>query len=93
MATARERITVYVTRQEKREIAAKANKAGISMGELLRRAALSYEPAEDEEMLEGIIEQLRDTAEQTCASIDSVLALVEASSKRIDAMETTRTSN
>ena len=87
MATATERIPVLVSPQEKNQIAVMAKNAGISMGELLRRAASSYRPNEDDLMLEGVIEQMNKTTEQANAAIDKALAFVAASNKRIAAME------
>ena len=87
MATARERITVLVTAREKCLIAAKAKDAGISMCELLRRAALSYDPSMEERMLEGIADQISKSALRTCSAIDKVIQFVEVSNKRIAAME------
>jgi Flp pilus assembly protein TadD len=87
MATATERIPVLVSPQEKNQIAVMAKNAGISMGELLRRAASSYRPNEDDLMLEGVIEQMNKTTVQANAAIDKALAFVAASNKRIAAME------
>jgi hypothetical protein len=87
MATATERITVLVTAKEKSQIAAKAKDAGISMGDLLRRAALSYDPCEDERMLEEMTDQINKSALRACSAVDKVIQFVEASNKRIAAME------
>ncbi|MBI3146851.1 MAG: hypothetical protein HYZ18_16660 [Pseudogulbenkiania sp.] len=87
MATATERIPVLVTPQEKSRIAAMAKAAGLSMGEYLRRAADSYAPSEDEAILEGMIEQMAKTTAQASAAIDDALAYVEASNRRIAALE------
>lgn len=87
MATATERIPVLVTTKEKSQIAVMAKNAGISMGELLRRAASSYRPSEDDRALEGMIDQMNKTTVQASAAIDKALAFVEASNKRIAAME------
>lgn len=87
MATATERIPVLVTAKEKGQIAVMAKNAGISMGELLRRAASSYRPSEDDRALEGMIDQMNKTTVQASAAIDKALAFVEASNKRIAAME------
>jgi len=87
MATATERIPVLVTAQEKNQIAVMAKNAGISMGELLRRAASSYRPSEDEMVLDGMIEQMNKTTAQANAAIDKALAFVEASNKRIAELE------
>lgn len=87
MATATERITVLVTAKEKSHIAAKAKDAGISMGELLRRAALSYDPSEDNSVLKGMANQINKSALRACSAIDKVIQFVEVSNKRIAAME------
>jgi hypothetical protein len=87
MATATERIPVLVTSAEKGRIAKMAKAAGLSMGEYLRRAAASYRPAEDDRILEGMIDQMNKTSAQASAAIDKALAFVEASNRRIAAME------
>ena len=87
MASATERIPVLVTATEKGQIAGMAKAAGVSMGEYLRRAAASFRPAEDEKMLEGMIDQMNKTSAQACAAIDQALEFVEASNQRIAAME------
>lgn len=87
MATATERIPVLVTATEKNQIAEMAKTAGISMGELLRRGVASYCPSEDDKILEGMIDQMNKTTAQASAAIDKALAFVEASNKRIAALE------
>ena len=87
MATSSERIPVLVTRMEKGKIAKMAKAAGVSMGEFLRRAASSYRSSEDEEVLLGMIAQMKKTTARASASIDDALKFVEASNKRIAAME------
>jgi hypothetical protein len=87
MATATERIPVLVTAKEKSQIAAMAKNAGISMGELLRRAVSSYRPSEDDRVLEGMIDQMNKTTSQANAAIDKALAFVDASNKRIAKLE------
>ena len=51
MSTATERIPVLVTTREKGQIAKMAKDAGLSMGELLRRAASSYRTSEQDKEL------------------------------------------
>lgn len=87
MATASERIPVLVTADEKARIARMAKDAGLSMGEFLRRAASSFRPSEEDQVLEGMIEQMNKTSAQASAAIDKALALVDASNKRIAEME------
>lgn len=87
MATATERIPVLVTPAEKGKIARMAKAAGLSMGEFLRRAAESFRPSEDDKAMMGMIDQMNKTTAQASAAIDNALAFVEASNKRIAAME------
>lgn len=87
MATATERIPVLVTAEEKGRIAKMAKSAGLSMGEFLRRAAASFCSNDDDRILEGMIDQMNKTTAQANAAIDKALAYVEASNKRIAAME------
>ena len=87
MATATERIPVLVTAKEKSQIALMAKNAGISMGELLRRAVSSYRPSEDDRVLEGMIDQMNKTTSQANTAIDKALAFVDASNKRIARLE------
>ncbi|WP_301102982.1 hypothetical protein [Propionivibrio sp.] len=87
MATATERIPVLVTATEKGQIAKMAKAAGLSMGEFLRRAAASFRPGQDDQILEGMIDQMNKTSAQANAAIDKALACVDASNKRIADME------
>lgn len=87
MTTATQRIPVLVTAAEKGRIAKMAKDAGLSMGEFLRRAASSFNPSEDDKLLEGMIDQMNKTTAHASAAIDEALEFVEASNKRIAAME------
>ncbi len=87
MPTATERIPVLVTPTEKGRIAKMAKDAGLSMGELLRRAVSTYQSSEEDALLEGMITQMKKTCAQANAAIDEALAFVETSNKRIAAME------
>jgi len=87
MSVATERIPILVTPSEKKQIARMARAAGLSMGEYLRRAAASFRPAEDDALLEGMIGQMAKTTARASAAIDDALRYVEASNKRIRALE------
>jgi hypothetical protein len=87
LTAATQRIPVLVTPAEKSQIARMAKSAGLSMGEYFRRAAVAFRPSEDESMLEGMIDQMNRTTAQANAAIDEALAFVEASNRRIAAME------
>lgn len=90
MATATERIPVLVSAKEKNQIAKMAREAGVSMGEYLRRAAASFRPSDEDELLEGMIDQMLKTTAQASAAIDDALAFVDASNKRIARFEAQR---
>ena len=87
MTTATERIPVLVTPAEKKQIARMAKAAGLSMGEFLRRAAASFHPSDDDQILDGMIGQMVKTTARAGAAIDEALAFVAASNKRIKALE------
>ena len=87
MAGAIERIVVQATAQEKKAIAAKAKKLGLSISELMRRGATAYRSTEADKELGGLADAARAAAERASASIDSALKSIEASNKRIAALE------
>jgi hypothetical protein len=87
MPTASERLPVLVTKEQKARIAEKARAANLTMGELVRRAVEAYEPAEEEQMLDGLIEQVRCTTAQAAQAMEEALAFVSASQQRIDQLE------
>ena len=92
MATATERVPVLLTPEEKQVLIERAQAAQMSMGEFLRRAAASFRPSEDEELLAGMIGQLEKTTAQANAALDDAFAFIEASEQRIAAMEAVKVS-
>jgi hypothetical protein len=86
-ATAVERIVVQATPQEKKAIVLKAKKLGLPVAELMRRGARAYESAEADEELGVLADKAKSAADRASDSIEGVLAFVEASNKRIAAME------
>jgi hypothetical protein len=87
MAGAVERIVVRATAQEKKAIVAKAKKLGLPIAELMRRGATAYRSSEADEELGSLADAARVAAERASASIESALRFVEASNKRIAALE------
>jgi hypothetical protein len=87
MATASERIVVQVTPQDKKAIAAKAKKLEIPVSELMRRAAFAYASHRDEGDLAVLADAAGAAAERAGSAIDSALGFIEASNRRIAAME------
>lgn len=86
-ATAIERIVVQATPQEKKAISAKAKRLGLPVSELMRRGATAYNSSEADEELGAIADAAMAAANRASDAIDDVLAFVEASNKRITAME------
>lgn len=87
MAAAIERIVVQATPREKKAIAAKAKKLGLPISELMRRGATAYESADADEELGALADAAKAAAERAADSIDDALAFIDASNKRIAAME------
>ena len=87
MATAVERIVVQVTAQDKRAVAAKAKKLDLPISELMRRGAFAYEASDADAELGALADAAKAAADRAGAAIDEGLAFIEASNKRIAAME------
>jgi hypothetical protein len=87
MAAAVERIVLQVTPQEKKAIMAKARRLGIPISELMRRGATAYESTAESEELGVLADQAKAAADRAGASIDEALKFIEASNRRIAAME------
>ena len=87
MAAAIERIVVQATPREKKAITAKAKKLGLPISELMRRGATAYESAEANAELGAVADAAKAAANRASDSIDDTLAFIDASNKRIAAME------
>ncbi|MDH3315922.1 MAG: hypothetical protein OER43_09175 [Gammaproteobacteria bacterium] len=87
MAAAIQRIVVQATTQDKKVIAAKAKKLGIPIAELMRRGAFAYQSNEADADLAALADSAKGAADRASAAIDDALAFVEASDRRIAAME------
>ena len=87
MAAAVQRIVVQATVQDKKAIAAKARLLDIPVSELMRRGAFAYQPSESEAELGALADAAKAAADRAGAAIDNALDFIEASNKRIAAME------
>ena len=87
MATAIARIVVQATAQDKKAIAAKAKRLKLPISELMRRGAFAYEPDEADEELGALADSAKAAADQAGLAIDNALDFIEASDRRIEAME------
>lgn len=87
MAAAVQRIVVQATVQDKKAIAAKARLLDIPVSELMRRGAFAYQPSESDAELGALADAAKAAADRAGAAIDNALDFIEASNKRIAAME------
>jgi hypothetical protein len=87
MAAAVERIVVQATAEEKSAIAAKAKRLGLPISELMRRGASAYRTEEGERELGALADAAKAAAERASAAIDGALEFIEASNRRIAALE------
>ena len=90
MAKAIVRVTVLMTAKAKALVIRKAKKLGLSTGEYLRRAAESFNPAEDVKALEFLVSKMTEATERAGRAIEETLAFVDASNRRLDLMEARR---
>ncbi len=87
MAAAVERIVVQTTAQDKKAIAAKAKKLAIPISELMRRGAFAYDASQTDGEMAALADAAKGAAERAGAAIEEALSFIEASNKRIAAME------
>ena len=87
MVASASRIVVQVNPETRKLMVDKARRLGISVPELMRRGALAYERETAEDELGALADRAKDAAERAGASIDEALAFIEASNRRIVAIE------
>jgi hypothetical protein len=87
MAAAVQRIVVQTTAQDKKAIVSKAKKLDMPVSELMRRGAFAYESSESDAELGALADAAKGAADRAGAAIEDALAFIEASNKRISAME------
>jgi hypothetical protein len=87
MAAAVQRIVVQTTAQDKKAIVSKAKKLDIPVSELMRRGAFAYESSESDDELGALADAAKRAADRAGAAIDDALAFIDASNKRIAALE------
>lgn len=87
MAIAVERIVVQASAQDKRALAAKAEKLGLPLSELMRRGAFAYQSSDAGEELAALADAARQAADRSGAAIDDAMHFIEASNERIAAAE------
>lgn len=87
MATAVQRIVVQATTQDKKAIAAKAKKLDLPISELMRRGAFAYQSADSDAELGALADAAKGAADRAGIAIDDALDFIDASNRRIAAME------
>jgi len=87
MPSATQRIVVQTTPQEKKAIAAKAKRLALPISELMRRGAFAYESKENDAELAALADAAKASAVRSGAAIDHALSFIDASNKRIAALE------
>lgn len=85
MPSATARIVVQATPQEKRSITAKARTLGMSVSELMRSGAASFDPAPKD--LLALARAAQEAIDRSMAAVDAAMASVAESNARIKAME------
>jgi len=87
MAAAIERIVVQATARDKKAISAKAKKLDLPVSELMRRGAFAYQSTSADADLAALADAAKAAADRAAASIDDALDFIEASNRRIAAMQ------
>ena len=87
MAAAIQRIVVQTTTQDKKAIVAKAKRLDIPISELMRRGAFAYDAGDTDAQLGALADAAKGAVDRAGAAIDDALAFIDASNKRIAAME------
>jgi hypothetical protein len=72
---ATERVVVLMTPDDKAKLEAKAKQAGVSVGELVRRAVEGYDPEDEQEAeIEALLSAIEKTFNETLATMDATEA-------------------
>lgn len=84
--TATERVTTLMTVSEKSVLESKARRAGISVGEFVRRSVDFYDPEEIAALaqLAEFAEALQRSNQQASEALDRALASIETTRKQLD---------
>jgi hypothetical protein len=83
---ANERVTTLMTPTEKSALEAKAKRAGVSIGEFVRRSVDSFNPEEAEELaqLAALATELERSNREASATLDRALASIEMTRAQLD---------
>jgi hypothetical protein len=84
------RLSVLLSPRDKRDIEARARTLNMSVGEFVRRAADSYDPALDEVALSAMVDEWRAQSEAMRRRLALALSHVESRLAEIDALRAAR---
>ncbi len=84
MPSATARIVVQTTPQEKRSLVARARALGMSVSELMRTGAATFDPAPDD--LIELARAAQESIDRSVAVVDAAMADIAQSNARINAM-------
>jgi hypothetical protein len=87
LSNAVERIVVQVTPQDKKAVAAKARRLDLPVSELMRRGAFAYQADQADAELAALADAAKAAADRAVGAIDDALRFIEASNRRIDALQ------
>jgi hypothetical protein len=84
--TANERVTTLMTPTEKAALERKAKRAGVSVGEFVRRSVDAFDPdaAADLAQLAALAAELRRSNEAAAAALDRALSSIAATRAQLD---------
>ena len=86
-AASTQRIPVLVSPAEKDNIAVLTKAAGLWMGEFRRHAAASFQPSQDDQLFDGMIDRMVASTARFSAAIDDAVAYAETSNRKIARLE------
>jgi Ribbon-helix-helix protein, copG family len=81
VAVGTQRVVVLMPAEDKARAEEKARRAGVSVGELVRRSIAAYEPELEEAEFEALLRLLQDSQERAMQALDAAdreLAATEA---------------
>lgn len=84
------RLSVLLSPRDKRDIEARARTLNMSVGEFVRRAAETYDPALDEVALSAMVDEWRAQSDAMRRRLAQALSHVEARLSEIDALRAGR---
>ena len=67
-----------MTPSQKRELEARANRFGLTTSELMRRGGMSYDPANEEAVLDGLLTLVEENTAAMRASINEAITNMDA---------------